>query len=236
MLQCLSEMAFKNFEQQLAYSLGQSMWMRPLGILPILTSKEDFEFYNEVAEKYPESKIVYESPSGYARLKFLGELLSSLHGSLLDVGCNNYIYERFWSGDYVGIDIAHILLFEGNRNGVWADIYSLPFRNNCFNYVLFSETLEHLWHRVEALCEVRRVLKNNGDVLCTVPTNPNGEIFAVTWMPELDKYGVKHYDYLHGFIPLEYMKQLAHESGFEIVETKDIYFDEPTSFFRLRKV
>jgi len=197
--------------------------------------KEDFAFYNELAEKYPETEIVYATLLGKGKLEFFKRLLSTLHGSLLDVGCNNYVYERFWNGDYVGVDIARKLLLSGNRNGVWATVYSLPFKDKCFDYVLFTEVLEHLWHRVEALNEIRRVLKDDGEVLGSVPSNVNTGPNNIAKSHALEKWGVKYYPYLHGSLQPSDIKKLASQSAFRIVDIKYISLNNQYLFFRLKK-
>lgn len=198
--------------------------------------KEDFAFYNELAEKYPETKIVYATLLGKSRQEFFKRLLSTLHGSLLDVGCNNYVYEQFWNGDYIGCDIARKLLLEGNRNGVWATAYYLPFKDKCFDYVLVTEVLEHLWHRVEALKEVRRVLKDDGEVLGSVPSNVNTSPNDIAESHALEKWGVKYYPYLHGSLQPSDIKKLASQSAFRIVDIKHISLNNQHLFFRLKKV
>jgi len=199
------------------------------------TEKGDFTFYNELARKYPESKVVYGGISGKIRLEFFKTVLESLNGYLLDVGCNNYVYRQFWRGDYVGIDIARkVLLCEGYE-GVWSDALMLPFKNESFDYVLMTEVLEHLWKRVEALKEVYRVLKKDGEVLGSVPSNPKAKIWTVAYMPELIKWGVKPYFYVHGHLPTWYLKHLAAISGFKMMEAKPIISSEPHTFFRFKK-
>ncbi len=204
--------------------------------MSVHTEKGDFEFYNELARKYPESKIVYEGPSGKARLEFMSKILSELHGYLLDVGCNNYVYRRFWNGDYVGVDIARKVLLCGSLEGVWSDAIMLPFQDCSFDYVLMSEVLEHLWKRVEALKEVYRVLKPSGEVLGSIPCNPKAKIWTVSYMPELKKWGVKPYFYVHGHLPTWYLKHLATLSNFKMIEAKPIISSEPHTFFRFKKL
>lgn len=57
--------------------------------------------------------------------------------------------------------------------------YDLPFKKNEFDCVICTEVLEHLSHENRALKEMKRVLKDDGKILITVP-NYN---FPFTWDP-----------------------------------------------------
>lgn len=194
-------------------------------VFKMFTGKGQFDFYNELAEKYPESQLVYETRSGKIRKWFIGRLLSRLHGSLLDVGCNDYVYEPFWKGEYVGVDIARAVLTKGSRSGVWADVYLLPFKHHSFDYALCTETLEHLWHRVEALTEISRVLKDPGELFITVPHYYPQDPWRVVWTwdgswVDLCKWGISPFAYLHGSFSLSYVEELAAAGGFQVTEKK----------------
>jgi SAM-dependent methyltransferase len=58
-------------------------------------------------------------------------------------------------------------------NGMWgtivADMTALPFKNNVFDVVICSETLEHVPHQEAAVHEVIRVVKPGKDVVISVP-------------------------------------------------------------------
>jgi len=60
-----------------------------------------------------------------------------------------------------------------------SSLYSLPFPNNYFDCIIFSEILEHLPNEAKALKELKRVLKQNGTILITVPN----ENFPFLWDP-----------------------------------------------------
>jgi len=46
---------------------------------------------------------------------------------------------------------------------------AVPFREQTFDAILLPEVLEHIWNDVDALREARRVLKDNGRLVVTVP-------------------------------------------------------------------
>ena len=69
------------------------------------------QFYEEVAEKYPEEEEVYQTLRGRLRKAFVIEKISRFNGSILDVGCNRCIYLSAYSGgERFGIDISFNIL------------------------------------------------------------------------------------------------------------------------------
>lgn len=52
-----------------------------------------------------------------------------------------------------------------------SSLYSLPFADNTFDCIIFSEVLEHLSNEKKALNELSRVLKQDGMLLLTVPNS-----------------------------------------------------------------
>ena len=77
----------------------------------------------------------------------------------LDMGCG--LKPR---GD-VNLDVKSLKV----PNFVRADAHMLPFRNQAFSKVYMIEVLEHLASPLNALREVRRVLKRNGILVLTTP-------------------------------------------------------------------
>jgi len=199
----------------------------------VTTPLSDFQFYNELGEKYPETMVVYASRAGKLRENYLARLLSEGRGKLLDVGCNDYLYEAYWHGEYVGVDIALIPLMYGNRNGVWCDAYSLPFRDRVFDFVLCVEVLEHLWYRVEAMREMLRVMKPSGELFLIVPLGDSPG--NIVWMNELSRWDVTHYYYLHGELSLAYMRYLARSVPCNILEHKYLVSNQKHIYCRIGK-
>lgn len=182
------------------------------------TSLDLYRFYNLLGEVYPESKIVYATPSGKARLKYISQILLPLRGKLLDVGCNNYVYERYWRDIYVGIDIASSLLYTGKRNGVCADAMCLPFQGSVFDYVLISEVLEHietLTQRLKILYEIKRVLKPRGQLFLSAPNNPPYNPYQQTVSDTLWQRGISQ-SFIHGSFSQSYVRSLAKRTDFVI--------------------
>lgn len=60
-----------------------------------------------------------------------------------------------------------------HSNKVLGDACNLPFMNETFTTVVATEILEHLPHPHEAVREIKRVLKNNGRAIVSVPDRYN---------------------------------------------------------------
>lgn len=87
------------------------------------------------------------------------------NAKILEVGCGNgktlgQLLEKY---DAVGVDISREALKFGGRNLI-SDARYLPFLNSFFDAVVCRFVLEHLCERerVQAVAEMRRVLRQNG--------------------------------------------------------------------------
>ncbi|HVM31530.1 MAG TPA: class I SAM-dependent methyltransferase [bacterium] len=106
-------------------------------------------------------------------LRDLSALLPRVKGDVLDVGCGLQPYRRLFSQNarYHGIDIAESKArfgFEAPdtlyyRGRVW------PTRTRSIDFILCTETLEHVDEPLVFLREAFRVLKPGGQLLLTVP-------------------------------------------------------------------
>lgn len=116
------------------------------------------------------------------RAQTIFEWLGETSGkAILDCGCGRGFYLKMLRhlGDarLAGIDLELPYLRKARRNtaglpGITlanGSIYDLPFPDSSFDAVILSEILEHVDRDVEALREVRRVLKPGGEALITVP-------------------------------------------------------------------
>lgn len=110
----------------------------------------------------------------YLFLKLIGRL--KLHTpSILDVGAGTGAKLQALNklGRTAGIDASmRALVFckkRGLDNVVQGVAEKLPFEDRQFDILLYSDILEHLENPVEALKEGRRVLKDSGKIIITVP-------------------------------------------------------------------
>jgi len=90
----------------------------------------------------------------------------------LDVGSKYGIVTE--GSNVIALDIVReYLRVNLLSNKVLGDACNLPFGNETFTTVVATEILEHLPHPHEAVREIRRVLKNNGRAIISVPDRYN---------------------------------------------------------------
>ena len=101
--------------------------------------------------------------------------------TILDCGCGRGFYlkmlRHLGTARLFGVDLELPYLRKARRNTARlpsvlvgnASIYDLPFPDATFDAVILSEILEHVDRDVDALREIRRVLKPGGLALITVP-------------------------------------------------------------------
>jgi SAM-dependent methyltransferase len=89
-------------------------------------------------------------------------------GTLLDVGCGWRPYEKtFFAGatKYVGLDY----LTDRSKPDVIGSAQAIPLEDNSFDTVVSTEVLEHVPDPLQAMREMRRVLKPGGYLILTAP-------------------------------------------------------------------
>jgi len=105
------------------------------------------------------------------RYKFIANYFKGIEGKILDIGCckgglRRYLADRL---EYYGIDG----LRQNLQNYIFADLNNkgLPFKDKVFDAVNCSAVLEHLFYPLELLKEIKRVLKDDGVVLISLPND-----------------------------------------------------------------
>ena len=98
------------------------------------------------------------------------KLAPRLRGRLLDVGCGQKPYaDLFEASEYIGLELDT----PANRTSKKADHHydgaTFPFADSEFDGVIVNQVFEHIFTPELFLAEVRRVLKNEGLLLMTVP-------------------------------------------------------------------
>lgn len=136
--------------------------------------------------------------------RVLASLLSPL-GDVLDVGCGEgtILQAAFESGAnaLAGIDVDQRWFERARVNAPSAkldvaDVQSrMPYGDASFDSIFFCDVLEHLHRPVEALCEIRRVLRAGGRLVVTTP-NANSIVRRLTgerWFALSDESHVLFY-------------------------------------------
>ncbi len=122
----------------------------------------------------PSSLISYSS---YRMASFIGlfyteQIEKHCKGHLLDLGCGSvpmYDYYKSMAESITCADwenSAH----DTNHIDVFCDLNDkLPFEDNSFDTIIFSDVFEHLSNPFGALSEIKRILKKDGKLLMNYP-------------------------------------------------------------------
>ncbi|RMG29914.1 MAG: class I SAM-dependent methyltransferase, partial [Methanobacteriota archaeon] len=110
----------------------------------------------------------YLSPAGYALIKAIEPLVKEhCRGRVLDAGAGRGAYRSLLESradEYIGLDVS-----ASSATAVVGDAQRLPFADASFDTVFCSQVLEHVPEPWLALAEFRRVLKEDGTLILTVP-------------------------------------------------------------------
>eukprot|EP01089_Gocevia_fonbrunei_P020808 TRINITY_DN7829_c0_g4_i1.p1 TRINITY_DN7829_c0_g4~~TRINITY_DN7829_c0_g4_i1.p1 ORF type:complete len:507 (+),score=67.14 TRINITY_DN7829_c0_g4_i1:300-1820(+) len=126
--------------------------------------------YDEIARQFGETR---QKPWP----KIMNFLQGIEIGSLVcDVGCGSGRYlgvndNLFKIGTDRSLPLLEICKENGHKHILWSDNLILPFRNNCFDVVISIAVIHHfstLQHRLEAVRELVRILKDGGKVMIYV--------------------------------------------------------------------
>tara|TARA_A200000113_G_scaffold225505_1_gene246579 strand:- start:43 stop:720 length:678 start_codon:yes stop_codon:yes gene_type:complete len=139
----------------------------------------DLESKKQVAEFYEDfqSRGKYDYFYGDEKRKNLYIQLIGKGNKILEVGCRSGNLTQFYheGNQVVGIDVDRNALIEFekrlNLKSHWVDVDAedLPFDDEMFDVVVFSEVMEHLRFPQKALSEISRVLIKNGRLIGSVP-------------------------------------------------------------------
>jgi SAM-dependent methyltransferase len=83
---------------------------------------------------------------------------------VLDIGCGSKPYRSFFRCSYVGLDA-----YPETKADVIANAWATPFKDGEFDGIILNQSLEHISKTQETVEEVRRILKQNGLAIITVP-------------------------------------------------------------------
>ncbi len=83
---------------------------------------------------------------------------------ILDVGCGQKPYQRFFKGIYMGIDHE-----QNTKADIVCDSTSIPLPDNSFDGILATQVLEHTADVPGTLREINRLLKPGGICFISVP-------------------------------------------------------------------
>jgi len=132
-------------------------------------------YYDEMTDETKVSKFrAWYHRSRYEQLTEFVTRSFKKGMKMADLGCGNC----FWNIHHLpvfGVDINEKMLKYAKKNKrlvgfkVAADLSKTGLKTKSLDVVLMSEVLEHVFNHTETLGEVRRILKDNGKFLITVP-------------------------------------------------------------------
>ena len=139
----------------------------------MISKKEVAEGYDRIADEIIMSDSFYSS--------CIKILKREIQGKVLDIGCGQGILlekllNRFPVNHAVGIDISPKLCSIAASRNNQATISNLDaedidtgFSENYFDIIFMTEVLEHLLNPQKVLLKVSKILKNNGELVISVP-------------------------------------------------------------------
>jgi SAM-dependent methyltransferase len=211
--------------RSLVYARGLLLDAKDLVAPPPVVDGERglFDMYNEIAEKYSESELVYSLSDGKQRESCIRGVLAGFKGRTLDLGCGDSHYAPYIQ-EYVGADAARASLLRSPDclSKAQSVAQCLPFASESFDNVMLSEVLEHIPEREAVLREVFRILKSNGKFLVSVPRGHNPDKL---YSPHaLTSYGIAHRRYLHGEFSEENLSSLLTSAGFREISVSSPFW------------
>ncbi len=132
-------------------------------------------FFRHYLEKTPIALALWRSLECYRYS------LEKLNHPVLDVGCGDGFLVRvaFEQQLEAGIDldkgeVERAIRSKSYKKTICASALKIPFKNDSFTTVISNCVLEHIPDIDKALSEIRRVLKKNGRLMITVPSECYG--------------------------------------------------------------
>jgi len=184
-------------------------------------------------EKKDEHRLAYDQLHARSDLRFpledygkFIELLGVKEGrKLADIACGKGFLlveaekKRVWA---LGVDFSLVGLGHAKKKTdglylVGGDVERLPIKDRCLDYVTSLGSLEHFINTELAICEMARVLKEDGKALVVVP-NPYylGVIWKVLRFGEGEKQeeqDIRHFESINDW------KHLLEDNGLKILST-----------------
>lgn len=196
-----------------------------------LKNMNNSDFWDDlIKERVDETSFITKD-----RIKTVMKMIKLHKGKLLDVGLGRGLLEE--SMDRIGfklygIDISKTAIDKMINKGIKGEfiigsILKIPFDNNFFDFVVALEVLEHISPRdtFQALRELKRVLKERGLLIVSVPLNENLE--------DLHKRGLNFSGHVRGYTS-ELIEAELETTGFSIKQKKFLYAFR--SFYGFKKL
>ena len=132
--------------------------------------------FDKLSYSYDNTHLQSGSPKYYIeerRRECLMQMLRNRHKKVLDAGCGTGFYSKILSDEdfYFGIDISKNMITCCRQKGIentFVGTYEyLPFKDGIFDTVICINAFQYTKKPVEALTEMSRVLKPDGEIIIT---------------------------------------------------------------------
>ncbi len=154
-------------------------------------------------------RSIFTTPSRYAYNRRLPRMISPLlpktGGTVLDLGCGDGRYARYFDGyNYIGIDIGDYdfsAVSAPNRSFFRASADNPPFTGGSFDLVFSSFMIEHVRDIGESLEKIRSLIKSGGYIFVSTGTRCaalTGEMHRIFWPEEAESVGQAHHYFSSG--------------------------------------
>lgn len=197
-----------------------------------ISNKKLKEIWAQVPPNYYDKGNFLQNAWHNRKLNQVLKLLPKQSGKtikVLDIGCNSALLtsavaKALKKSRVTGLDsYKEAIVFARSKypniNFVVADAHKLPFKNNSFDLVICTETLEHVVDPKKALEEMVRILKH--DARAVISMDSGSPLFRIIWNIWIKTRGKVWEDaHLHEF-SAELLEDLIKKSGFKI--QKKIY-------------
>ncbi|MCL0078846.1 class I SAM-dependent methyltransferase [Dehalococcoidia bacterium] len=148
----------------------------------LVHESENQRFLEEILTGWS-AKSAFLYLSRYEKVvELINDTPSVTGAKILDVGCGDgYLLERvrknlaLHNENLFGVDISsNRIKFAKRRNKdiplFVADAENLPFKDGMFDLVMCTATLEHLFHPINGINEITRVLRSGGKAIISTPS------------------------------------------------------------------
>jgi SAM-dependent methyltransferase len=181
-----------------------------------ITRTYNWPWVNNIMDSFPENSLIY------------------------DIGCGNGRNMRYKKHQFIGVDNCDKFVemcINNNMNAIYSDMTNIQLPSNSADIAMSIASFHHLSNnenRIKALLEMKRIIKDDGQIIISVWSINQPKKTRVTF----ENYGDnmvywknKHARYYYIF-KLDEIRTLVHTAGLIII---DSYYDCGNEIFILKK-
>lgn len=148
---------------------------------------------------------------------------------LLDIGCREGNYSVVAEREGFEVISVDINCYSTLKNFVLADVRKLPFKDRSFDSIIAFDVIEHVAETHYALSECKRVLKDKGKMVISIPNN---DLLVIIYF-KLTKRVPLSTDKTHKVL---YTHRQWREIIRRVFQIEGIYYQITTEGERLKKI